>query len=51
MYSAELNDFIEDCFIAKDPICNFKKTKSIMNDPLTKALIQEMIDKDKCNKN
>ena len=43
MYSPELNDFIEDCFVAKDPICELKKNKSLELDPFTNSLIQEMI--------
>ena len=42
MYSQALNDFIDDCFIAKDSICDFNTRESLKLDPLTNSLIIEM---------
>ncbi len=46
MYSPELNDFIDDCFIAKDPICELKKQELLELDPFTYALIEEITRQD-----
>ncbi len=43
MYSQELNDFIDDCFIAKDPICESSSKEVVELDPFTHALIKKII--------
>ena len=43
MLSQGLDDFIDDCFIEKDPICDLRRQDSIELDRYASALIAEMI--------
>ena len=43
MSSHGLDDFIDDCFVEKDPICDLRRQDSIEIDRYASALIAEMM--------
>ena len=45
MSSQGLDDFIDDCFLANDPICELKGQELLELDPFTHVLIQQITQK------
>ncbi len=43
MSSQGLDDFIDDCFVDKDPICDLRRQDSLELDRYASALIAEMM--------
>ena len=43
MSSGGLDDFIDDCFVEKDPICDLRRQDSLELDRYASALIAEMM--------
>ena len=43
MSSHGLDDFIDDCFVEKDPICDLRRQDSLELDRYASALIAEMM--------
>ena len=43
MSSTGLDDFIDDCFVEKDPICDLSRQDSLELDRYASALIAEMM--------
>ena len=43
MSSQGLDDFIDDCFVEKDPICDLRTQDSLELDRYASALIAEMM--------
>ena len=43
MSSDGLNDFLDDCFVEKDPICDLRRQDSLELDRYASVLIAEMM--------